>query len=238
MREPNSTRRSSKLSRRPSLFTRRAASECHPSIRSKARILHFFRCALRASNRDPLTGASVSTGGRGPRANGRFSVPATISLAITACVLADWVWYEAGRRKGDKVLHFMHRFTREPDVHDRRSKKIFAKYGLSLFLVAKFVPGLDAVTPPLAGTSCIGRFRFLVMDAAGAGLYTCVYGGLGYLFSNDLDRAAVYMSRMGTLLAGLAFCALCVYMAHKLVQRHRVASESQTVRIAPADPIE
>ena len=171
-------------------------------------------------------------------ANGRFSVPATISLAITACVLADWVWYEAGRRKGDKVLHFMHRFTREPDVHDRRSKKIFAKYGLSLFLVAKFVPGLDAVTPPLAGTSCIGRFRFLVMDAAGAGLYTCVYGGLGYLFSNDLDRAAVYMSRMGTLLAGLAFCALCVYMAHKLVQRHRVASESQTVRIAPADPIE
>ena len=136
------------------------------------------------------------------------------------------------------MLHFMHRLTRDPDAHVRRAKKIFARHGLSLLLVAKFIPGLDAVAPPLAGTSRISRVRFLIVDAAGAGLYTCVYGGLGYLFSNDLDRAAVYLSRMGTLLASLAFVGFCVYIAYKLVQRYRAARESRTKRIAPADPIE
>jgi membrane protein DedA with SNARE-associated domain len=171
-------------------------------------------------------------------AAGKFGVFTSIGLAITACVLADWVWFEAGRRNGDKVLHFMHGLTRDPDAHDRRAKKIFARYGISLLLVAKFVPGLDAVAPPLAGASRISRIRFLGVDAAGAGLYTCVYGGLGYLFSSDLDRAAVYASRMGKLLAGLAFVGFCVYMAYKLVQRYRAARESRTKRIAPADALE
>ena len=93
-------------------------------------------------------------------AAGKLSLLATIGLTITACVLADWVWYEAGRRGGDKVLHFMHRFTRDPDFHDRRAKKVFARYGLPILLVAKFIPGLDAVAPPLAGTSRTSRVRF------------------------------------------------------------------------------
>jgi membrane protein DedA with SNARE-associated domain len=171
-------------------------------------------------------------------ATGKMGVPPVIGLAISACVLADWVWYEAGRRGGDKVLHFMHQFTRDPDSHIRRAKNIFARHGLPLLLVAKFILGLDAVAPPLAGASRTSRVRFLFFDAVGAGLYTFVYGGLGYLFSNDLDRAAAYVSRAGTLLACLAFGGVCVFIAHKLVQRQRIVSESRTVRVVPADAIE
>ncbi len=171
-------------------------------------------------------------------AAGKFGVLATIGLAITACVLADWVWYEAGRRNGDKVLHFLHRFTRDPDFHNRRAKKIFARYGLRILLVAKFVPGLDAAAPPLSGISRTSRVRFLVFDALGAGLYTSAYGGLGYVFSHDLDRAAAYASRAGTFLLGLVFVAICVYIAYRLIQRHRGFRESQTVRITPPGPLE
>ena len=172
------------------------------------------------------------------RLPGSWASSPTIGLAIAACVLADWVWYEAGRRGGDKVLHFMHRFTSDPDFHDRRAKRVFARYGLPLLLVSKFVPGLDAVLPPLAGTSRTSRVRFLVFDAIGAGLYTCVYGGLGYAFSHDLDRAAAYVSRAGTLLVSLALVGVCIYIAHRLVQRHRVVRESRIVPIALVDPIE
>ena len=160
-----------------------------------------------------------------------------VGLTITACVLADWVWYEAGRRGGDKVLHFMHRFTRDPDFHDRRAKRIFARYGLRILLVAKFVPGLDAVAPPLAGHRAPAELRFLAFDAAGAGLYGCVYGGLGYVFSHDLDRAADYVSRAGTLVGGLILAGICVYSACMLLQRLRGARKPCVVRIAPADPI-
>jgi membrane protein DedA with SNARE-associated domain len=185
----------------------------------------------------PLPGPLFLLSAGALAAEGKLSLVAAVGLTIAACVLADWVWYETGRRGGDKVLHFIHRFTRDPDFHNRRAKRIFARYGLPLLLVAKFVPGLDAVAPPLAGTSRTSRVRFLAFDAAGAGLYACLYGGLGFVFSNDLDRAAAYMSRAGTLLVGLALTAICIYIAYyKLVQRHRLVRKSRVAPIVLVDP--
>jgi membrane protein DedA with SNARE-associated domain len=170
-------------------------------------------------------------------AAGKLGGLTVVALTVIACVSADWIWYEAGRRGGDKALHFIHRFTRDPDSHNRRAKRVFARYGLPLLLVAKFIPGLDAVAPPLAGTSCTSPFRFLAMDALGAGLYACVYGGLGYVFSHDLNRAAAYVSQAGKLLLGLAVLGVFVYYTtRKLVQRLRGFRSSRFARITPADP--
>jgi len=170
-------------------------------------------------------------------AAGKLDLVPALGLAVTACVLADWVWYEAGRRRGNKVLHFIHRFARDPAGHDRRAKETFARYGLPLVVLAKFVPGLDAVAPPLAGTSRTSRLRFLAFDSVGAGLYSSAYAGLGYVFSHDLDRAAAYVGRVGTVFAGLAFAALSIYAARKLVQRHRFLRASRVARITPTDPM-
>jgi len=171
-------------------------------------------------------------------AAGKLAVPAIVGLTVIACVSADWVWYLAGRRRGDKVLNFMHRFTRDPDSHNRRAKRAFERYGLPLLLVAKFVPGLDAVAPPLAGTSCTSPVRFLAMDALGAGLYACVYCGLGYVFCHDLNHAAAYVPRAGTLLLGFAALGVGVYYTtRKLVQYLRLCRGSQFPRITPDDPI-
>src|SRR5271165_1007758 len=119
-------------------------------------------------------------------ASGKLGLVPALGLAVSASVLADWVWYEAGRRGGDKVLHFIHRLTRDPDAHDRRAKRIFARYGPPILVVAKFVPGLDAVSPPLAGTSGTSRLRFLTFEILGATLWSTAYTGLGYIFSRDL----------------------------------------------------
>ena len=155
-------------------------------------------------------------------ATGKMGLVVALVLAVTACVLADWPWYEAGRRQGDRVLHFIHRFTRDPDAHNRRAKKTFARYGPPILLIAKFVPGLDAVTPPLAGISRTSRIRFFGLDAVGAGLYSCAYAGLGYVFSHDLDRAAAYAGRAGTVFAVLLVAALAIFAARYLVRRYRL----------------
>ena len=191
----------------------------------------------------PLPGPLFLLAAGALAAAGKMGFLTVVGLTIAACVSADWIWYEAGLRGGDKVLHFMHRFTRDPDFHDRRAKRTFARYGLPLLLVAKFVPVLDAVSPPLAGISRTSRVRFLVFDAVGAALYACVYGGFGYVFSHDLDRVAAYLSRAGTLLLGLAFVGIVIYCtAHTLIQRLRRVRVSRVVRIAPAidcgEPVE
>src|SRR5271166_1310225 len=77
-------------------------------------------------------------------AAGKMGLVVALVLAVTACVLADWPWYGAGRHQGNRVLHFIHRLTRDPDVHNRRAKKTFARHGPFILSVAKFVPGLDA----------------------------------------------------------------------------------------------
>ncbi len=184
----------------------------------------------------PLPGPLFLLAAGALAAAGKLGLVASIGLAVTACVLADWVWYEAGRRRGEKALHFIHRFTRDPEYHDRRAKETFARYGLPILLVAKFVPGLDAVTPPLAGTSRISRLRFLAFDAVGAAIYACAYAGLGYVFSHDLDHAAAYAGRVGSVLAGLAFAGISIYATCKLVQRHRLTREARLVGISP-DPL-
>ncbi len=182
----------------------------------------------------PLPGPLFLLAAGALSAAGKLGLTASICLAVIACVLADWVWYEAGRRRGDKVLHFIHRLSRNPDAHDRRAKETFARFGLPLLVLAKFVPGLDAVAPPLAGTSRTSRLRFLACDALGAGIYSCAYTGLGYVFSHDLDRAAGYARRAGTVLAGVAVVSICIYVVHRLVQRH--VRESRTVQVTAADP--
>jgi membrane protein DedA with SNARE-associated domain len=162
----------------------------------------------------------------------------TLGLAITACALADWVWYEAGRKWGDRVVHFIHRLAwQDPDAHDRRAKRIFAKYGPPILVLAKFVPGLDAVAPPLAGTSRTSRTLFLAFETLGASLWSSAYTGLGFVFSHDLDRAAAYVGRAGTILVGLALGALSIIATLKLVQWHRGRRKSRFGRTIPGDPM-
>ncbi len=173
----------------------------------------------------PLPGPLFLLAAGALAATGKLGVVPGLALAVIACVLADWVWYEAGRRRGDKVLHFIHRLTSDPDFHDRRAKDTFARFGAALLVVAKFVPGLDAVTPPLAGTSRTSRPRFLAFDAAGAGLYSTVYAGLGYVFRHDLEHVAAYAGRVGTILASLVVAGVVICVFRNPVWRHRLMGD-------------
>jgi membrane protein DedA with SNARE-associated domain/rhodanese-related sulfurtransferase len=167
--------------------------------------------------------------------SGRLSLAVALCLAVAASLLADWVWYEAGRRWGDTILHFIHGLAIDPDAAERRSKKNFARYGAQVLLAAKFVPGLDAAAPPLAGLSGTSRLRFLTFDAVGAGLWSCVYAGLGYAFSRDLNRAAAYAARMGQLFALVALVGLCIYLGRKLARWRRFIREFRLARITPEE---
>lgn len=169
-------------------------------------------------------------------AAGKLALVPVLGLAAVACVLADYVWYELGRWRGDRILHFIHRLARDPDAHDRRAKETFARYGPPLLTVAKFVPGLDTVAPPLAGTSGTIRLHFLAFDLFGAALYSAAFSGLGYLFSHDLDRAAAYAGRIGTLfLAVLVLAGLSTYATPKLIRLYRFIREFRLARITPEE---
>ncbi len=167
-------------------------------------------------------------------AAGKLGLANALALAVIGCVLADWIWYEAGRAWGERVLHFIHGFAPDPEAADRKSRQMFARHGDQLLVLDKFVPGLDAVIPPLAGSSGTGRIRFLAFESVGASLWSMTYAGLGYVFSHDLDRAAAYVGAAGKWMATIVVTAVVIYAARKL-SRWRRPVEVRVVRIPAVD---
>jgi hypothetical protein len=82
---------------------------------------------------------------------GKLNFVGVLMVAVLGCLLADLVWFEAGRLRGKRVLRFLCALTADPSFCIRRGREIFAKKGLRLLLIAKFLPGLDGICPPLAG---------------------------------------------------------------------------------------
>src|SRR5882724_11163338 len=84
-------------------------------------------------------------------AHGRISIPLVLGAISAAALATDFAWYELGRRRGARVLARLCRLSLEPDSCLRRAENIFGRHGARSMLVAKFVPGLTTVLPPLAG---------------------------------------------------------------------------------------
>jgi hypothetical protein len=102
-------------------------------------------------------------------------------------------------------------------------------------LVAKFVPGLNAVSAPLAAISGVRWGRFLLFDTLGALVWIGVYTGLGYIFSSELDRVGDYAARMGSWVGVLAVGLLAAWIGWKFAQRRRFLKKLAVARIAPEE---
>lgn len=167
--------------------------------------------------------------------SGGLSLPVALGLSIIACLLADMVWYEAGRRWGEEILRLIYGLASDPDAAIRRSIMNYERHGLQALMVSKFVVGLDAAAPPLAGLSGTSRLRFIACDAIGAALWSGAYAGIGYGFSKDLNRAASYASGLGKVFAAVLLVGLTIYVGRKVIRWHRFVREFRTARITPEE---
>lgn len=163
--------------------------------------------------------------------DGRLSAHLIVLTGAVACLIADNVWFGLGRRRGAKVLQFICRVALEPDSCVRQTGTAFLRYGSRSLLVAKFVPGLNAVSAPMAGISGVRFGRFFVFDTLGALIWIVSYAGLGYLFSNQLDQVGEYAARMGAWLAVLAAGLLALWIGWKFAQRRRFLKKLAIARI-------
>src|ERR1700739_2287067 len=89
-------------------------------------------------------------------ASGKFSLSLGVVVTVIACLIADTVWFYLGRYRGNQVLGLLCRMSLEPDLCVRRTQNVYTRYGLRGVVVAKFVPGMSIVAPPLAGMAGTG----------------------------------------------------------------------------------
>jgi membrane protein DedA with SNARE-associated domain len=94
-------------------------------------------------------------------ASGQLSLPAVLLVAVLACLIGDTLWYGAGRRYGGHVMRALCRISLAPDSCVHRSELQFQRWRGRVLLIAKFVPGLSTVAPPLVGAMGLGFLGFL-----------------------------------------------------------------------------
>jgi len=94
-----------------------------------------------------------------------------VFLGLAGCLAGDGVWFWIGRKWGPTALRVLCRFSPDPRSWSSNAQEKFRRYGLPVLCVAKFVPGLDAVVPPLGGAEGVSPTRFLALDSIGSFLY-------------------------------------------------------------------
>jgi membrane protein DedA with SNARE-associated domain/rhodanese-related sulfurtransferase len=153
-------------------------------------------------------------------------------IAVVASLIADTAWYVAGRRYGNRVMRMLCWISLTPDSCVSQTQSRFERWGLNALLIAKFVPGISLLAPPLAGATRIGWVPFLVYTAGGAALWVGAGVGGGMLLGSEIERLLAYLERYGK--AALLFIVVLVagYVAFKWWERHRFYTMLRMARIS------
>ena len=164
-------------------------------------------------------------------ARGGPSVANIVAAAIAACLLADLAWYASGRRFGSRVLRAMCRLSLEPDSCVADTEQMFARFGTRVLMVAKFIPGLGAVTTAMSGVVNARVTGFLVYDFIGAALWAGSAVALGSIFHDAVDDVFSELAALGRVGGLLILALLLVFLALKFWRRHQFFQQLRMSRI-------
>lgn len=163
-----------------------------------------------------------------------LSPPAVLVTAITAMMLGDLLLFILGRYTGWTLLGFLCRLSLNPETCILRSAETFYKRGRLALIFAKFIPGLNSMAPPLAGSMRMKTAQFLRLDFLGTSLYVLAYAALGFIFHNFVAKIIRGLQSAGHAFAELIVFAVIVFIIYRIVEfrRHRITEVVPRIEVA------
>jgi membrane protein DedA with SNARE-associated domain/rhodanese-related sulfurtransferase len=152
--------------------------------------------------------------------------------ATAACVIPDIGWYCAGRVYGGRVMKFLCRMSLSPDSCVSRTQVHFERWGAGALVVAKFVPGLALVAPPLAGATGMHWPRFLLCSALGAAIWVGTALATGVLLKAQIAALLPYLRQLGSTAVAVVALLLAAYIAFKWRERRGFIAALRMARIS------
>ena len=182
----------------------------------------------------PVPAALALVMGGAAVAAGVLHGPAAALVAVTAMLMGDSLLYVLGSRMGWRLLAFLCRVSVDPETCILHSAESFYKRGRATLVIAKFIPGINSMAPPLAGSMKMPFVQFLTLDFLGAMAYAFTYGAIGFIFRDFVAtiargfRAAGHVVEIVVIVAAIAFT---IYRA-SLYWKHRVYRIVPRVQVA------
>jgi membrane protein DedA with SNARE-associated domain/rhodanese-related sulfurtransferase len=163
-----------------------------------------------------------------------MNLPAVFVICLFALVCGDFLMYTLGRYTGWALLGILCRVSVNPETCILRSAESFYKRGKITLVMAKFIPGVNTIAPPLAGSMKMRPLQFLQFDLMGAALYALAYLMLGFVFRNFLAAITRGFIAAGRTVEAVLLAAVIAYFVYRLW----VYYKNRVYRVVPRIQVE
>ena len=162
---------------------------------------------------------------------GQVSFAAAVLAAVVGNILGDGAWFLAGRRWGYRVMRLLCRISLSADSCVQRSESILGRWGGLSLILAKFVPGVSVVAPPMAGALGMSNTRFLSYETAAALIWTLGFLLLGRVFHSAINDVLAVLSNIGLTAAVFCGVMLLLFLAWRYHMRRMALSADDITHI-------
>ncbi len=177
----------------------------------------------------PLPAIPVLMASGAACAYGILEVPHAVGVAFGGMLSGDLLLYVVGRYSGWALLSFICRLSTNPESCVLKSAQSFYRHGRLTIIYSKFVPGINTMAPPLAGSLNMRLLQFLGLDLVSICLYTLPFIAIGFFFSHLISRLVDGFASLSLGVEVLVLAALFVYLGHRL----RYFWKDRSLRYAP-----
>ena len=168
----------------------------------------------------PVPASLTLIGSGATAASGALNAPNVFLVALAAMAVGDSLLFVLGRYMGWGLLGLMCKISRNPETCIVRSAESFYKRGRATLIIGKFIPGLSAMLPPLAGSMKMPFGQFVALDLVGASLWVLAYGGAGFVFRNFI-AALTHAFRIAGNAAGIVIAIAIVALFARRMRLYR-----------------
>ncbi len=183
----------------------------------------------------PLPAAPVLLAAGALSATHQLSFSYALLAGLAAALIADSAWFLIGRRYGHHVLRILCKLSLEPTTCVRRTQDSFGRRRAVTLMIAKFVPGLSILAPPVAGQYKMGFWSFLLFDGIGALAWVGALLVGGRFFGDLLKRNPIFLSWAGRFSGALLVLAILGLLVCRIVRRRMVIKKLIASRLEPEE---
>ena len=163
---------------------------------------------------------------------GSAALPVMMAVGFLGILSGDSLIYLAGRRFGSKVGRKPGGFFARIITPGKRAKVegMFARHGQKIVMIARFLPGVRAVTYFTAGSAGMSYSHFIFFDGIAALASAPFFVYLGYHFGGELQMLVNHVRHGQVRVIGaMVVVALTYFLVSRIRKRRAAAKEAEAL---------
>jgi|SRR5688500_4995469 len=128
--------------------------------------------------------------------------------------------YALGRRYGTSWIRRRLRM-KEEGSSEQRLRDLYARYGLPALFVSRFLPGIRAIVPPVAGALRVPAAGVIVAISLASALFYGLVTWVAFRVASSWEELSRWLQDFGRVSAIVAAILIVIGLAFWLVRRRR-----------------